>query len=229
MILIRCIVLGFLFCSSQLLAQDTLNFRLSNPWNTVKDPNGNYLRKAVLTDSGWLALDYNQKGILVTRSFYTDTNFNRKLHCHQYFNETKGYFEGLRCYVNGRLHGIRAGFGSKGDTLWRENYVENTLVDSKDFTGKRKAIVMTVVETEAQFPGGKKAWIQYLTDHIRYPREAEKKKITGTVLVSFVVNETGNITDVKVVEPVHPLLDAEAVRLVQNSPQWTPAVQNGKK
>ncbi|HYF31248.1 MAG TPA: energy transducer TonB [Chitinophagaceae bacterium] len=222
-------VVLLLFACDRIIAQDTLLFRLSNPWNTVKDPAGQFLRKAVLTDSGWLTLDYNSRNILVARSYYTDTNFRTKLHCHKYFHEQEGYFEEVRCYQNGQLNGTRAGFNKKGDTLWRETLSANTIIERKHFPGyESEDRVFIKLEMGTNFPGGDAGWARYLSENLRYPKEAVRKKIEGAVTISFIVSKEGKITDVTVVKSAHPLLDKEALRLIQNSPNWTPAEQGGR-
>jgi protein TonB len=87
----------------------------------------------------------------------------------------------------------------------------------------------TIVEIESEFPGGAKGWIRYLTDNFNYPKAAVRKRIQGTVVVQFIIDKEGNVTDAEVIKSVHPLLDKEALRLIQESPKWKPAMQGGKK
>lgn len=70
--------------------------------------------------------------------------------------------------------------------------------------------------------------VKYLAEKVRYPKEAQEKKIQGKVFVRFVVNTDGSISDVEVVRGVDPLLDAEAIRVVSSMPKWTPGSQRGK-
>ncbi len=102
-----------LFITIVTYSSDTLYFRLSNAANTVKNPDGQYLRKCVKENDYYHTWDYNQLNILVVESFFTDTNFNRKLFCQKYFNERKGFLEGNRCYENGRLNGYAYSFNEK--------------------------------------------------------------------------------------------------------------------
>lgn len=81
---------------------------------------------------------------------------------------------------------------------------------------------------EPQFIGGQLALYDYLKSNTIYPQEAKDKNISGKVYVSFVVNEDGSISDVKVTKPVHPLLDEEAFRLVKNMPNWNPVIKDNK-
>ncbi len=87
--------------------------------------------------------------------------------------------------------------------------------------------VFDVVEQMPQFPGGNAALFEYLSKHIKYPVIAEENGIQGRVIVTFVVERDGSITDVKVVKSVDPSLDKEAQRVVKGMPRWIPGKQNG--
>ncbi len=88
--------------------------------------------------------------------------------------------------------------------------------------------VFQVVEKQPMFPGGMEALMNYLRKDMKYPKEAQDKGIQGRVIVQFVVNKDGSICDAKVVKPVDPLLDAEALRAVNAMPKWTPGKQKGE-
>ena len=79
-----------------------------------------------------------------------------------------------------------------------------------------------------QFPGGQAALMEYLTKNVKYPEEAHKKGVQGRVIATFVVEEDGSITNANIAKSVDPLLDAEALRVVNAMPNWTPGMQRGK-
>ncbi len=79
-----------------------------------------------------------------------------------------------------------------------------------------------------EYPGGIQAVINYLATNIKYPQQAHKKKIQGRVIVEFVVDKEGNVVECKAKRKVHPLLDAEAIRVVEAMPKWTPGTLNGE-
>ena len=93
---------------------------------------------------------------------------------------------------------------------------------------KKNDMVFDVVEVMPQFPGGQIAMLQYIMRNIKYPEQAMKEGIQGRVAVSFIVEKDGSISDVKPILSVHPLLNKEAVRVVESMPKWTPGKQNGK-
>ncbi len=87
--------------------------------------------------------------------------------------------------------------------------------------------VFDVVEQMPSFPGGQSALFQWLSSNIKYPVVAEENGVQGRVIVTFVVERDGSITDVKVVKSVDPSLDKEAVRVTKSMPKWIPGKQNG--
>ena len=87
--------------------------------------------------------------------------------------------------------------------------------------------VYDVVEEMPQFPGGVGKMMDYLAVNLHYPKEAEAKGLQGRVIANFVIEPDGSITNAKVVKPLDPALDAEALRLVNGMPKWTPGKQDG--
>ena len=87
--------------------------------------------------------------------------------------------------------------------------------------------IFTVVEQMPMFPGGDAALMGYLRDNIHYPTVAAENGVQGRVVVGFVVERDGSITDVNILRGVDPLLDREAMRVVKSMPKWTPGKQNG--
>ncbi|HEY1063439.1 MAG TPA: TonB family protein [Daejeonella sp.] len=84
------------------------------------------------------------------------------------------------------------------------------------------------VEVLPEFPGGMKGWGDYLQSALKYPDEAKKHKITGRVIISFIVLKNGSITDIKVLRGIGGGADEEAVRVVKESPKWKPGLIRGE-
>ena len=88
--------------------------------------------------------------------------------------------------------------------------------------------VFQVVEEQPMFPGGMQELMKFMQTNIRYPKEAQDRGIQGRVIVQFVVNKDGSISEECVVRSVDSQLDAEAIRIIRSMPNWTPGKQRGE-
>ena len=104
------------------------------------------------------------------------------------------------------------------NTKSNNNYPEVTVEDE----------IFVVVEKMPEFPGGNEAMAQYITDNIKYPQKAKRKKISGKVFVSFIVEKDGSVSNVEVIRGIGGGCDEEAIRVVSNMPKWEPGTQRGK-
>ncbi len=86
----------------------------------------------------------------------------------------------------------------------------------------------TKVEIESGYPGGSRAWERFLRNNLRFPDEAADAGVEGFVVVQFIVDVDGNVSDVVAVSGPKEL-QAEAIRVIKKSGKWSPAIQNGRK
>ena len=89
-------------------------------------------------------------------------------------------------------------------------------------------VVYTYVGEWPSFPGGNQARNKFLADNINYPRAAEKKGIEGRVIIAFIIEKDGTITNVELLKGVEASLDEEAMRVVKLMPRWNPGKNNGE-
>lgn len=101
-------------------------------------------------------------------------------------------------------------------------------VEREESQTVEKQTVFSVVDENPEFPGGESALMKYLQEHVNYPTAARENGIQGRVIVSFIVNEDGSISDVKVEKIVNPDLAKEAVRVIQSMPNWKPGRKDEK-
>ena len=87
--------------------------------------------------------------------------------------------------------------------------------------------IFEVVEQKPSFPGGDGALMSWLSQNIKYPSIAAEIGVQGRVIVQFVVEKDGSITDVKIAKSVDPSLDKEAARVIKSMPHWIAGRQNG--
>lgn len=95
-------------------------------------------------------------------------------------------------------------------------------------TASGKDEVFMVVEKMPEFPGGESAMTTYLSASVKYPAEARKKGIEGTVMLQYVIEADGLVSNVKVLRSVEPSCDEAACKAVREMPRWMPGMQRGK-
>ena len=108
------------------------------------------------------------------------------------------------------------------NTIWSSDFIE-----VPDDPSISPDAIFYITEVSPEFPGGRQAFLDYLKENVNYPEECREAKIYGRVLVTFVVEKDGSIKNASVIKSVHPLLDAEARRVVSAMPKWNPGLQNG--
>ncbi|MCB0477821.1 MAG: energy transducer TonB [Crocinitomicaceae bacterium] len=80
----------------------------------------------------------------------------------------------------------------------------------------------------AEFPGGEMALQKYIINRVEYPKEARDNMIQGTVYVEFIVEKKGEVSHLRIVRGVHPILDESALKAFRNLPRFKPALQKGE-
>ena len=108
-----------------------------------------------------------------------------------------------------------------GPTILRAVGDDSTVSD-------KEKVYHQVVGQQPSFPGGREELFKYLTYNVKYPIDAAKNKIEGRILVTFVVEHDGSISNVDVANSVYPSLDKESIRVVNGMSKWIPGKVNGK-
>ncbi|MBR3896492.1 MAG: energy transducer TonB [Bacteroidaceae bacterium] len=103
---------------------------------------------------------------------------------------------------------------------------DTSYVEAKDKIETDK--VYQVVEKMPEFPGGKQRLLNWVMKNIQYPAEARRKGVQGRVVITFVINKNGKAVEPLIVQSVDPLLDKEAIRLVNSMPKWEPGEEKGE-
>ena len=104
-----------------------------------------------------------------------------------------------------------------------------TLTANAQTAKEQKDKVYDVCEVLPEYPGGTIALIKFLCENVVYPPEAAKRKEQGRVIVGFVVEKDGSISDTEILTHATPALDEAAVATVKKMPRWKPGMQDGKK
>ncbi len=98
------------------------------------------------------------------------------------------------------------------------NTISNSTKDSSAFQP---------IEKTPEFPGGWDKFTKYIKDNLKYPEKARQDNVEGNVRVTFVVEKNGSLTEITITKSLSLETDAEAFRLITNSPKWNPGIQNG--
>ena len=131
----------------------------------------------------------------------------------------------LEANVGSRVEVSYVGYDTKNLTVKKGSSQNYEVVLTKESADGK---VYDVVDQMPQFPGGPSKLFEYLARNVRYPAEAEKAGIQGRVIVSFVVEKDGSVSNAKTVKAIHPALDEEALRVINSMPNWTPGKKNGE-
>jgi len=110
----------------------------------------------------------------------------------------------------------------KETTVIKEVVISQAPVEEKVDT------IFDVVETQPNPPGGMSGWNKYLSNNLKYPTQARRMGVEGTVIVVFVVNTDGSIQDVAVLRGIGGGCDEEAIKVVSEAPKWEPGKQRGR-
>lgn len=147
--------------------------------------------------------------------------------------DTKWFEDGkiahLSHYRAGKKEGEAFDYHQNGKVKRQEIFANDELVSGKCFTKSGADTVYFPRFEQPVFQGGQPALMQFLTQNLKYPKKAQKQGIEGQVRVQFMVNKSGEITDMKVVRKVMPELDAESLRVVRlMSGKFQPGREEGK-
>ena len=106
-----------------------------------------------------------------------------------------------------------------------EAYTPPAVVEEEEESSQQ---IFTVVETMPEFPGGQGALLQYLAKSIKYPVIAQENGIQGRVVLSFVIEKDGRLTNIQVLQTPDRSLSEEAIRVLNKSPKWSPGKQRNQ-
>jgi TonB family protein len=105
---------------------------------------------------------------------------------------------------------------------------EPAAVEGHEVAPSDSAEVFNAVENVAEFPGGLEAFGKFLTSNLKYPAAAREQKIQGRVIITFIVEKDGSLSNKKIVRGITDDLNNEALRVISLSPKWKPGIQNGR-
>ncbi len=112
--------------------------------------------------------------------------------------------------------------------MYREIEYYEPCKSKSDVVKEYSGPALFYVDKMPEFPGGKEALKTFIQESIIYPKEEMEQGMCGKIYVSFIVETDGNLSNVKVVRGLTPMLDREGERVIKSMPQWTPGSDKGK-
>ncbi len=225
----RLLTILFLFASPQLFSQaDTVYKFFNKNWKPVQKDSAYFTAKIIKENSNWHRWDFwTSTNIMQMNGYYEDAETEIENGSLKFFNE-QGILRDSSNYEHGKLmskysfyetHSIKGfvSYNNTGQVIKQAGYTE----DGKEIPGY-------IFQKEAAFPGGIEAWQKYLVKGLttKQPKAYIQGKISGTVVISFLVYKDGTVQEVEVANSSgYKELDDHAVTVIKKSPKWIPAVQ----
>lgn len=104
-----------------------------------------------------------------------------------------------------------------------------TIISMQASFSQTKQGAYVKVDKMPEFPGGQVALVKYLSKNIKYPIQSKKDKVRGKVVVSFIIDKIGKVTQAKIVKSLNDECDKEALRVISEMPDWVPGEKDGKR
>jgi TonB family protein len=129
---------------------------------------------------------------------------------------------------NGKKDGQWKGLEETTQITYIENYDNGSLVSGISVSDKGDTVKYTKLEIEPQFKGGVTAFYKFLSKNVSYPDYEKGANIQGTVVVGFIIENDGKVSNIKVLNSVSTNIDNEAVRVIAKAGNWIPGIQHGR-
>lgn len=181
------------------------------------------------------SISYYESGALKSEMQFVD---GREISPRKYFYEN-GKLERLcsidtvdnvSYYVSSKLHGSYEYYDSLGNKLCAGVYEDGINMNTDCYPAPEKdpKEIYVLVDEMPAFPGGEEAMMKYIFNEIKYPAVARQHFLSGLVVIGFIVNKDGSLSDFKIKRGIDPSLAEEALRVIKTMPNWKPGLKNGK-
>jgi len=214
------------------------SYHLNEVLSELEIEQNNVKRKISWYENGQLAsitespVHYAKPFIYVVNEFYDQNGAHLVKNGNGYYNfeiHNQQGLEGQGAISNGLKQGRWTMKGKDSTLLFDELYEKGILTKGISFFEGKK-LEYTEVEVQPEFSGGMPSMYKYLSQNIKYPKDAAKQNIMGRVFTSFVVCEDGSLCDYKILKGLNESIDAEALRVIEGmSGKWQPGWQRGRK
>jgi protein TonB len=222
---------------------------MDKDWSECSRENSTYFRIKTSTKDGYFMKDYYKSGQLQMEGYYLKGEIPDGPAIYYYengnkmreYNVAEGKYDGeyKKYYGSGMLHyshnfnnnklqGKRMVYYENGNLKREEILEDDNVMSSTCYKMDGSPDTYTPFFKFPEFEGGDEARLNFLIKHIKYPKKARKNNIMGMVYLTFMVSKDGAVEEVEIIQGVHPLLDAEALRVVKSMPSWKPGSIDGE-
>lgn len=233
-------------------SQDTTYTFFDSDWQETPMEDYAYYRKVYKAGKNkWAVLDYYRNGNLqmtglynskrlykkngiftyyykngLKKTEYTYVLENKEGPCQGWFKDGTKDFTGF--YSNNKMNGEWLWYFNNGPMSAQESYINDSLITYSFWNEDGSEADIKQAMREPYFIGGQDAITHYLDENVNYPMKARIGGFEGEVIVSFTINRTGQVEDVKVIKSVQKWLDREAVRVIVSMPDWIPGIRHNR-
>ena len=190
-----------------------------------------FMHTVKIADTCWQFDTYHLFGPMISSEQFKDEAGSEANGFFYYYNK-KGTLDSSGKYNSGFQNGEWYYFNDTGKVVMKKDYSMGGVILKEDYLkdkGDQTDTSAKHIEIESDFNGGIQGWIYYLTKNLRYPERAMNSDVQGKVVVIFIIDTNGRVLEPVIRTSVEYSLDQEALRLVKESPAWSPATIDGKK
>ena len=245
------VVFASLLIAGSSFSQDTLTTYYDIAGKETTANLASFTRKKFKTTDGWGVQDFYKSGKIKMKGTYLEDSCKTRNGEFTWYEESgipqtsanydRGEMDGLfiAYYSNGhkqvegyykkeKKNGDWIGYYESGAVSAKAHFDNNEQGSAELFNedGKTNSNI-NVFNKDANFPGGDAGLKQFLVSELRYPNKAVNNNIEGRVMVHFIVEKDGRVTNAEIDRSVDDLLDKEALRVVKKMPKWEPAIMGG--
>jgi TonB family protein len=218
-------ILILLFPIYNAFAQDT-TYLNSNYEEVSKSDDFIHFKVLLKQNTDTIERYYSKEGKLDSENTYSSYLKRERNGLSQEWHEN-GALKSQINYKNGNLNGFLNTFWSNGKAKREDIYSNGEFTKGKCYDSTGLEIPHFEYMIPPEFPGGVNALLKFIADNTKYPRKARIQEIEGTIYIRFVIAKLGEVGSAKVMRPVHPLLDEEALRVIKSMPRWKPGYTDG--
>jgi len=174
-------------------------------------------------------VEYFIRGVVVSGERVIDDELSEYSVNHQAVSQNNSRAMGAKSSKSDKKSKERS-LKASGQKDSQEGFSEDIIseISEPEQETTEKNAIFTVIEQMPEFPGGEEAMIKYLSENLIYPDSAKVMGIQGTVYISFIIKESGEISNAKINRGIGGGCDKEALRVIESMPDWLPGLQRGK-